>query len=299
MKKRSGKRGFTLIELCIVIALLGILSGVGVASYGPLKEQAADHTAERQLYNIRESFLHTKSMAEAGGQIPNTTISVTVGKESTEELSLYFEDKMENQLPELTGAYNVEAQSTNGALTYTIRYWANGKTYTLTENGTVSIVVGGNLGDPDMMEKLHTVIKKSVTTNYVDFCASKLSSTSHAAHLLNAFAAAGIDLSSMNAATWHYNKPNDVLYWTTLDVSTFPLPVTVPVIRYNFSSKTYTIWIATIKEGTSEAAGEGTFPAMKSFSAYTDSTNRPQAEQTYKNALTDFAAAMKKYGFTS
>ena len=49
---RHYSRGFTLIELLVVVALIGILSAIGVVSYGKYKTSAEKKQAEISLKSI-------------------------------------------------------------------------------------------------------------------------------------------------------------------------------------------------------------------------------------------------------
>ena len=49
---RHHSRGFTLIELLVVVAIIGILSAIGVVSYGKYKTSAEKKQAEISLNSI-------------------------------------------------------------------------------------------------------------------------------------------------------------------------------------------------------------------------------------------------------
>ena len=52
MRQQTRNQGFTLIELLVVVAIIGILSAIGVVSYGKYKTSAEKKQAEISLNSI-------------------------------------------------------------------------------------------------------------------------------------------------------------------------------------------------------------------------------------------------------
>jgi type IV pilus assembly protein PilA len=69
--KRSGQRGFTLIELVIVVAVIGILTAIAIPAYGNIQQTARVNTAKSDLTNLRKAIDLARSNSNA------TLITVT------------------------------------------------------------------------------------------------------------------------------------------------------------------------------------------------------------------------------
>ncbi len=88
------KKGFTLIELMIVIAIVAILAAIAIPNFTKLREKAAINAAYASLQNLRKAIEAYKSLNDSGDIPQNyTELKNTVGKRGY-ELFLFDLDEM-------------------------------------------------------------------------------------------------------------------------------------------------------------------------------------------------------------
>ena len=125
------KKGFTLVELLVVIAILAILATVSVVGYTSFIDRANQSTAMQELTQVRAALI-----AE---DINNNNFSIVTG----ESAAITGANAIEDFAGDLGLSGEVEVDETNKAITYTLEdkgVWAKWdlKTGTIT-TGKVTV----------------------------------------------------------------------------------------------------------------------------------------------------------------
>ena len=92
VRRRPNQQGFSLIELVVVVGIVGVLSAIGISSYGGYKEQAVDgsvHSSLRSARTAMEAFFSDNGGSYVG--VDWTQLVRDHGFRFTEGVEITFE----------------------------------------------------------------------------------------------------------------------------------------------------------------------------------------------------------------
>ena len=127
MNKRATRKAFTLVELVIVIAVIGILASVLVPTFASVINSAKDNASIQQATNARDEYIATNliSPEEAIGLLIETPRDLFIVNERCEVVRVNREDYDLNQydkLPDIPTIKDVHIYAKKNTDIYTITF---------------------------------------------------------------------------------------------------------------------------------------------------------------------------------
>lgn len=145
--KKFNKKGFTIVELVIVIAVIGILAGVLIPTFSGITKRANETAAMQEATSGRNAIL-----ALTGGQMPENTMFYildynTDGTSTAEYAFKYKDGAMETQESATATPEQYNDDATKG---YYVCYFSADEKNGLTTDGSsyAKIIAGYVIEDP-------------------------------------------------------------------------------------------------------------------------------------------------------
>lgn len=278
MEKRSS-RGFTLVEVIVVLVILGILAAILIPTCITYiqKAEANSYITECRQCVLAAQTLAVERYADDG--------VVTLAEDQSEILTLA-------EVPSGSSILSLVMNDEKATVKMLVYQSASSTIVTYADN-QYTIGLLANLGQTDVRDALLTTMK-GIGKN-LDSEALKING-SFSSGVNQALKDAGLNLSSMGATSWWYDKDHSMFYWTTVDISQLKTDSPIPMMRYNANLGTYTVWIGKVATGSTDVvAGSESYNTLRVGSAYAPSTTQSKDQQTYDNMQDCFQAAMTAY----
>ena len=250
---QNKRAGFTLIELIVVIAIIGILAGITTSNYIKYVEKSKEgvcNAARQELMRILEAELATGNYSSV-----EQAYDAALKEYNKQELC---PSKGDISLKINTdGSYEIVCSKHSHAVE--------------------------NLGSKDIINPIVEAMK-AASSDLVDSGAGLVSNICETAKVQAKLKKEGINLDLLGAKAWSWSKSRSTLWWTPVDINTLNKGDKIPVMRYNALSGNYTVFWARI-DTRKTSTSDKSYNVLIEAEAYAPSTVNDKGNQTYEQAL--------------
>ena len=122
MRKLMSKKGFTLVELMIVVVIMGILVAVAVPVYGAVTKNARKKTCQSNIRIIKENITqYQMTGGQDGATIESASVLQSAVNASNPTFLNLFEGGVIPSCPtDNTSKYSITVDNTSGTTTYKV-----------------------------------------------------------------------------------------------------------------------------------------------------------------------------------
>lgn len=123
MRKLMSKKGFTLVELMIVVVIMGILVAVAVPVYSAVTKNAEKKTCQGNQKIIKENLTNYQMTGGKDGtplSIADLKTQIEAGKENATFKNMFDGGNLPTCPTDATAKYTIDVTDTNGTITYKV-----------------------------------------------------------------------------------------------------------------------------------------------------------------------------------
>ena len=276
MKK---KRGFTLIELVVVIAILGILAAIAILR---ISDSMASARGAKIVADLRtlDSAINVRLTA-TGANLTNLDDLA-----ASEIAAVPTPPEGDFTVTTLSGTSKDYSADDYSATTYTLD---ETNQRALFSGHPVEFYLAGDTTAANFSDYAQIIAQeiKSVLGKAKNIDSSAPNST-RVNNINTYLTEQGIKLASLGANSWYYDaNGKGLLYFSSTDLATKSTGDKVATICYDPNSGNYTVYTATVTDmHNKDVNNDQHYNVLRGFSAYTPSTgSSANGNQTYDAAL--------------
>lgn len=122
MRKLMSKKGFTLVELMIVVVIMGILVAVAVPVYGAVTKNAKKKTCQSNIRIIKENITqYQMTGGPDGATLEGDKLQSAINASNPTFLNLFEGGDLPTCPTDNTSKYSIAVERTDGKTTYNVQ----------------------------------------------------------------------------------------------------------------------------------------------------------------------------------